>query len=386
MHALAEPESIHGEASVVGQNPLHSHLQVPEDPPPLPAGEPEAASEWKPAARRPGALRQAFRQRLLVFFRKPLHSGVSGVLLGSLGVLLLILAANPAALRREGPGTSTLYMRDQRFPYNASADLARGWGYVSDAALWDVRVLGPLLGPAQWASLPQYPLCSGSSNQSPVALVDATAQPGGAAQLRRLYNSTAFSIGPRVGKPGFQVDPSKGPGEGEWEPPPFGVAYHFEDFHFHSPSEHTLDGESFALEAHFVHKTSAAPQQTSVFSLLYREDTARQRPNPHLRSFWEIQFSPGYSDIEAPLNLTALVDDMLPVYYSYQGSLTAPPCSPATFFVAVSSSPVNTEQLAAFRWRMQLVDSNRPTQPLGGRMVTRYTIPPGPISTPTAAH
>jgi carbonic anhydrase len=36
-----------------------------------------------------------------------------------------------------------------------------------------------------------------------------------------------------------------------------GADYIIKQFHFHSPSEHTVDGKHFAMEAHFVFVTEA---------------------------------------------------------------------------------------------------------------------------------
>lgn len=36
-----------------------------------------------------------------------------------------------------------------------------------------------------------------------------------------------------------------------------GERFELLQFHFHGPSEHTIDGKRFALENHFVHKSAA---------------------------------------------------------------------------------------------------------------------------------
>lgn len=47
-----------------------------------------------------------------------------------------------------------------------------------------------------------------------------------------------------------------------------GTEYKLKQFHWHSPSEHTIDGKKYDLEAHLVHET---PQgQTAVVGILYK--------------------------------------------------------------------------------------------------------------------
>jgi carbonic anhydrase len=47
--------------------------------------------------------------------------------------------------------------------------------------------------------------------------------------------------------------------------------YNFLQFHFHSPSEHTLDGKQYPLEVHFVHQKVGA-SDLAVFGMLFDYD------------------------------------------------------------------------------------------------------------------
>ena len=328
---------------------------------------------------------------LCAFARYPACSALLGALAGALAVFLtfsLYLAPRGGAAAAAGAPPPAAAARCIPTPYSYAEDLARNWSYISDPAVWDVARHGPLMGPLQWSSLREgasgalrFPLCAGGA-QSPVDLPTGAAGNGGAPlQLRRRYNSSAFSIGPRDDHPGFGLLPLDAnsvwaslPGSGSQE------AFALEEFHFHSPSEHTLSGERFALEAHFVH-VAEATRAVSVYALLFREDAPAQRPNPFLRAFWPDMFYPQQAPTDRPLNVSALLDDVEPALYSYQGSVTAPPCSPAAWYVAVARTGVNQEQLAALSFRMQLQASNRPLQPLGARAVTRYALG-APVSVP----
>ena len=89
-----------------------------------------------------------------------------------------------------------------------------------------------------------------------------------------------------------------------------------------------------------------------------------------------------HEPLHAPLNYSAFVEDIEPAAYCYSGSLTTPPCAAASWCVAVARTPVNTEQLAAFAYRIGNAPTNRPLQPLNGRTVVRYSLPPGAVAAP----
>ena len=41
-------------------------------------------------------------------------------------------------------------------------------------------------------------------------------------------------------------------------------------FHFHSPSEHTINGERFALELHLVHVDAETQEPAAVLGILFK--------------------------------------------------------------------------------------------------------------------
>jgi len=273
-------------------------------------------------------------------------------------------------------------------PYDPTEDLARGWGYVDNEQFWDVGKLGPLIGPSEWGTLAEasgqarFPQCSSAANaaQSPVDIVDSAIVAGGGGQpqqLLRRYNTTSFLIGPRDMRPGFEIVPNN-INLTHWDIG--GAHYHLDECHFHMPSEHTINGEQFDFEAHFVHFAKGQPP--AVFAILFDEDTELQRPNFFLRQFFPWMFYPDLLPFDRALNVSAFLDDVEPWVITYDGSLTVPPCIPVTWYVAKSKTPVNRQQLAAFNFRMQQQPSNRPLQPLNGRKLTRLALQPGAISGP----
>ena len=112
-------------------------------------------------------------------------------------------------------------------------------------------------------------------------------------------------------------------------------AYYLTQFHFHwgiSPekgSEHTINGEPYSAEIHFVHRKTSGPDDAddalSVLGVLCEADKAMKISG----TAWEHLMVPqGYHQI-CQVN-HVVFSDFLPLdldYYHYEGSLTTPPCS-----------------------------------------------------------
>jgi carbonic anhydrase len=140
--------------------------------------------------------------------------------------------------------------------------------------------------------------------------------------------------------------------------------YELQQFHFHDPSEHTVDGRSFPLEAHFVHK--AADGKLAVIGVLFEEGAE----NKALEPFWKVL--PKSAGAPVALGRGGVnIDTLLPAaheVYRYSGSLTTPPCSEAvSWFVMKSHATASAAQIAAFRAIIH--DDNRPVQPLNARAI-----------------
>jgi carbonic anhydrase len=143
-----------------------------------------------------------------------------------------------------------------------------------------------------------------------------------------------------------------------------GEHYSLVQYHFHAPSEHTVNGRHYPMEAHFVHQ--AADGHLAVVGILL----ALGRPNPALEPMWSKM--PRQKGGEVVLEeLQVAMDDLLPrsrTAFRYEGSLTTPPCSEGVKWIVMSTPvEVSAEQIAAFRAVVH--DNSRPTQPLNGRSV-----------------
>lgn len=139
--------------------------------------------------------------------------------------------------------------------------------------------------------------------------------------------------------------------------------YELLQFHFHTPSEHMIDNKTSAMEAHFVHKNKAG--KLAVVGVLIDSGT----DNPLIASIWEATPNSNKANNVSKIRLNAA--NLLPDnknFYSYEGSLTTPPCSEGVSW-NVFSEPVEVspEQITFFE---QIFSNNaRPTQPLNDRPV-----------------
>ncbi len=161
---------------------------------------------------------------------------------------------------------------------------------AEEGAHWDYDTHSAI-GPAKWGTITKnsstkelyYPICAQTS-QSPINIVTSAATVAATATYnpKRFYNATSFKIAARPGgHPGFAVSPING--TAVWMVD--GVAYNLLQFHYHSPSEHTVDGVRFPLEVHFVHQSASGA--LAVFGILFPYSEDGIIPNPFITQWWD---------------------------------------------------------------------------------------------------
>lgn len=167
-------------------------------------------------------------------------------------------------------------------------------------------------GPDHWGSLDRsYSACSAGSQQSPVNVTGAI----GAALPKLVLD---WKTGGKMVNTGhtIQVDAVGGTlRRGE-------ESYDLLQYHVHAPSEHQVDGKSFPLEIHFVHKH---PKTGSLGVLgVFVTPGADHAAFGKLAAAFPLKAGTGAS--VSDLNPA----DFLPAklgYWAYEGSLTTPPCN-----------------------------------------------------------
>jgi carbonic anhydrase len=216
------------------------------------------------------------------------------------------------------------------------------WGYA-----------GPC-DPEHWGGLePDFATCGEGVQQSPVDIpADAPLNPDDVVYAYRqialsiVNNGHAIQVNCGVGST-IEID---------------GTTYALQQFHFHSPSEHTLAGENMAMEMHLVH--ADADGNKAVIGVLLTEGAENPAFAPIVDN---MPVEEGASVTIADVFINA--DDLLPVdrsYYRYIGSLTTPPCTEGVLWhILAQPVAISAAQLAAFR---ALYDgTNRPIQPMNDR-------------------
>ena len=209
-------------------------------------------------------------------------------------------------------------------------------------------------GPHKWGDLSaDYLMCSQGRNQSPIDLSGAVH-----ADLEELildYPNRGL-----VGEVnnGHTIQENLKPGNFATIQ---GRRYEAKQFHFHSPSEHRVNGKSFPLEVHLVH--SNPDGQLAVLGVLFDEGDENSMLN-QLNGFTPAGMEPYTGPIDYN-NLISPRDE----YYTYNGSLTTPPCSEGVLWVVVKNPiTASREQIDRFHDEMG-ADTNRPTQPRNARTI-----------------
>jgi carbonic anhydrase len=210
----------------------------------------------------------------------------------------------------------------------------------------EARVAGPTLqhwtyvgdeGPEHWAQLGgEATTCATGTRQSPIDLSGAKRPQAETISLD--YNSSQATI--QNNGHTIIVTPTNGGGITV-----DGVVYKLKQFHFHSPSEHAINGHRAAFETHFVHQN--AKGEYLVLGVMSEVGAA----DPMLAPLWA--YLP--SDPGSPLNVPDLLinpRDLMPSqesFYAYAGSLTTPPCTEGvTWMVYTAPLTVSAEQVQAF--------------------------------------
>lgn len=132
-------------------------------------------------------------------------------------------------------------------------------------------------------------------------------------------------------------------------------------FHFHTPSEESVNGVRYPLVAHFVHQ--GADGKLSVVAVLFKEG----RANPALAPVFNALPAEGKPVKLANIN----PGELLPAdrgYFKFMGSLTTPPCSDGVRWQVLKQPvEISSQQLSAFRKVYSM--NARPIQPLNHRVV-----------------
>jgi carbonic anhydrase len=144
------------------------------------------------------------------------------------------------------------------------------------------------------------------------------------------------------------------------------IPFELKQFHFHAPSENLIDGKSFAMEGHLVHKDKDG--NLAVIAIMFTEGET----HTGLEKAWSKmpENAGGKAMLQSMMSAADLLPDSLN-YYRFNGSLTTPPCSEGVRWL-VLKKPVTAsrEQIEKFSQIMHH-PNNRPVQPVFARPILR---------------
>lgn len=209
--------------------------------------------------------------------------------------------------------------------------------------------------PENWSSInPLFNKCENGTRQSPIDIHD-----GIKVELDPLnidYKSSGFSVVDNGHT--ISVTPAAGNVLNV-----SGRDYELAEFHFHRPSEESINGKRTEMVVHLVHKDTTG--KIAVIAALLEVGDA----HPIIQQVWNNLPLEKGDTVKAlnPAELRQLLPEKLD-YYTYMGSLTTPPCSEGVLWIVLKQTMhLSADQLAIFA-RLYPMNA-RPVQPLSGRMI-----------------
>lgn len=208
-------------------------------------------------------------------------------------------------------------------------------------------------GPSHWGDLDTaYAVCGTGREQSPIDIVNRSERD--LANIAFHYQPSAVNILNN----GHTVQVNYDAGSYiELD----GVRYDVAQFHYHAPSEHTVNGESFPAEIHIVHIN--ADGNLAVVGILLREGATNSAFAPFIDNL------PASESEVKSAGVTINAAELIPAVqttYRYDGSLTTPPCTEGVKWLLMTTPvELSVEQLTTLAGLFE--KNNRPVQPLGER-------------------
>jgi carbonic anhydrase len=228
-------------------------------------------------------------------------------------------------------------------PAKHAATHERHWSYDGEG------------GPAAWGQMkPEFSVCSAGRRQSPIDIREG---------IRLSLDPVAFDYQPsafKVNDNGHTIQVNLAAGNSIEV---LGQRFELIQFHFHRPSEESIDGRRFDMVAHFVHKSLEG--RLAVVAVLIERGSAQGQ----LQQVWNNLPLEKGDTVNARGTLD--LERLLPTergYFTYMGSLTTPPCSEGVLWM-VMKQPVqaSAEQLGVFA-RLYPMNA-RPIQSASGRLI-----------------
>ncbi|KAF8042473.1 hypothetical protein BT93_A0949 [Corymbia citriodora subsp. variegata] len=239
-------------------------------------------------------------------------------------------------------------------------------------------IAGSAKGPMRWGQLrKEWEACDKGEMQSPIDLpswrVEVIPKLG---EIGRSYKSSNATLKNRGHDISLQWDVGS-VGSIKIN----GTQYFLQQCHWHSPSEHTINGRRYELEMHMVHVStdSGVENKSVVVGLLYeigQLDAFLSKLMENLRSMVDQE---GERQM-AMIDPTEIQMDGKS-YLTYTGSLTVPPCTEGVVDCQQAGT-VSEDQIKLLREAVHdyAEENARPVQPVNRREIRLYQ--PNEVATP----
>ena len=209
------------------------------------------------------------------------------------------------------------------------------------------------IGPEFWAKLsPKYRLAAEGKRQSPINIPSKSTVPAQLPVLKFEYQkeriaavNNGHTIQHNEKRGSFLHVGSR--------------VYALEQFHFHVPSEHTINGRHADMEIHFVHKSERSGD-VLVVAVMVNADSKKPAVNIPLYSELPKQIN----EAAEAKNLYRNPVDLVPSdhrYFAYRGSFTTPPCTEGIQWI-VMESPIVIRPVVLDAFKRAIGRNNRPIQ------------------------
>lgn len=249
----------------------------------------------------------------------------------------------PVVVPRRLPSYARLHRRANPAAAHGGGNAHGSWSYEGEG------------GPTNWGKLrPDFATCATGRRQSPIDIresIRVDLEP-----IRFDYKPSPF----RIIDNGHTLQVNIGEGGGI---DVMGRHYELVQLHFHRPAEDRINGKTYDMVVHLVHKDSE--NHLAVVAILLEKGGE----NPFIQALWNnmpldtgVELAPS-----VPIDLNRLLPDYRN-YWTYMGSLTTPPCTEGVLWMVLKQpQQISPEQVAIFS---RLYRNNaRPVQSINNRLV-----------------
>ena len=191
--------------------------------------------------------------------------------------------------------------------------------------------------PYRWGEMKSdYALCKSGTRQSPIDIRNPVVSDVEPIQFH--YEDAPL----KVGNNGHTIQVEVAPGSFILHA---GARYELVQFHFHTPSEERINGRTFDMVAHLVHRSAQGRLAVVAVLLTAGKEQAT------LQQIWSAM--PGTANrtrerLDVMINAASLLPAG-PAFYSFMGSLTTPPCTEGVQWLVMKTPvEISREQISHF--------------------------------------